>query len=72
MAQEVSERTNMAKAKKLPSGNWRVQLFVGVDENGKRKYESFTATTAKAAELMAAQRASELERGIDKSAHPIN
>lgn len=70
MTREVSERTNMAKAKKLPSGNWRVQLFVGTDENGKRKYESFTATTAKAAELMAAQRASELEQGIDKKRTP--
>lgn len=60
----------MAKAKKLPSGNWRVQLFVGLDENGKRKYESFTATTAKAAELMAAKRAIELEDGINKPLPP--
>lgn len=60
----------MAKAKKLPSGNWRVQLFVGLDENGKRKYESFTANTARAAELMAAQRAAELEMGINKKRTP--
>lgn len=26
----------MAKAKKLPSGSWRVQVFVGLDENGKK------------------------------------
>ena len=25
----------MAKAKKLPSGNWRVQVFIGKDANGK-------------------------------------
>ena len=44
----------MATAKKLPSGNWRVNLFVGYDENGKRKYKSFTAETKKEAEFMAA------------------
>lgn len=45
----------MASAKKLPSGNWRVQLFVGKDANGKRIYESFTAPTKKEAEYLAAQ-----------------
>lgn len=37
----------MAKAKKLPSGNWRVQAYA----NGQRR--SFTAPTKKEAELMA-------------------
>ena len=45
----------MASARKLPSGNYRVRLFVGMDENGKRKYKSFTAPTKKEAEYMAAQ-----------------
>lgn len=45
----------MASAKKLPSGSWRVQLFVGTDEHGKRKYKSFTAETKKEAEFLAAQ-----------------
>lgn len=45
----------MAKAKKLPSGNWRVMLYVGTDENGKRKYKSFTAETKKQAEFEAAE-----------------
>lgn len=45
----------MASAKKLPSGNWRVQLFDGVDANGKRQYKSFTAPTKKEAEFLAAQ-----------------
>lgn len=31
------------KAKKLPSGNYRVQVLVGHDENGKRILKSFTA-----------------------------
>lgn len=44
----------MASARKLPSGNYRVNLFVGI-ESGKRKYKSFTAPTKKEAELMAAQ-----------------
>lgn len=44
----------MATAKKLPSGNWRVNLFIGYDDNGKRKYKSFTAETKKEAEFMAA------------------
>ena len=48
----------MAKAKKLPSGNWRVQVFAGM-ENGKRKYKSFTAPTRKEAEFQAAQYALE-------------
>ncbi len=45
----------MATAKKLPSGHWRVNLFVGKDPDGKRKYKSFTAETKKEAEFMAAQ-----------------
>ncbi len=45
----------MAKAKKLPSGNWRVNLYVGTDDNGKRIYKSFTASTKKEAEFLAAE-----------------
>lgn len=46
----------MAKAKKLPSGNWRVNLYIGKDEvTQKRKYKSFTAETKKEAEFMAAE-----------------
>lgn len=44
-----------AKAKKLPSGSYRTQLFIGLDENGKRKYKSFTAPTAEESEAMAAE-----------------
>ena len=43
------------KAKKLPSGSWRCQVYAGKDESGKRKYKSFTAPTKKEAELLAAQ-----------------
>lgn len=45
----------MATAKKLPSGNWRVNLYIGKETDGKRKYKSFTAETKKDAEFMAAQ-----------------
>lgn len=44
----------MAKAIKLKSGNWRCQAYVGKDENGKRIIKSFTASTKKEAEYMAA------------------
>ena len=43
----------MAKAKKLPSGSWRVQAYIGVDIHGKKQYKSFTAGSKKEAELLA-------------------
>lgn len=50
----------MAKAKKLPSGKWRVQVFLGKDADGKQIRRSITAPTKKEAEqkaaLLAAQR----------------
>lgn len=45
----------MAKAKKLPSGNWNVKIFAGTDSEGKRRYESFTAPTKREAEFLAAE-----------------
>ena len=44
----------MAKAKKLPSGNWRCQVYAGKDVSGKKIMKSFTAPTKKEAEYMAA------------------
>ena len=32
----------MAKAKKLPSGSWRAQVYDYTDSEGKRHYRSFT------------------------------
>lgn len=43
----------MANAKKLPSGKWRVLVFAGYDENGKRQYKSFTESTERKANLAA-------------------
>lgn len=45
----------MAKAKKLPSGSWRVLVYTGTDANGKRQYKSFTASTKREAEYLAAE-----------------
>lgn len=45
----------MAKAHKLPSGSWRVQVYAGKDTAGKRQYMSFTALTKKEAEYEALQ-----------------
>lgn len=42
------------KAKKLPSGSWNVQVFVGYDQSGKKIRKSFTAPTKKEAEYLAA------------------
>lgn len=44
----------MAKAKKLPSGNWHILVYDYTDENGKRHYESLTADTKAEVEYKAA------------------
>ncbi len=45
----------MAKAKKLPSGSWRVRVYAGKDSHGKEHYKSFTSPDKKEAEYQAAQ-----------------
>ncbi len=45
----------MAKARKLPSGNWRTKIYIGKDFDGKNIYKSFTAETKKESEYMAAE-----------------
>ena len=49
------------KAKKLPSGRWRCQAYLGTVE-GKKKFKSFTADTKKEAEFLAAQYLHDQER----------
>lgn len=44
----------MARAKKLPSGNWRVQVYSHTTPDGRKHYESFTASTRQQAEMEAA------------------
>lgn len=60
----------MASAKKLPSGSWRVNLYVGKDAAGKRQYKSFTADTKKEAEYLAAQY-NQLHIDINRSELPL-
>ena len=45
----------MAKAKKLPSGSWRVQVYLGKNADGKAVYKSVTAPSRKEAEFLAAE-----------------
>lgn len=53
----------MARAKKLPSGSWRVQVYTGMVD-GKRKYISITAPTEKEANYAALQ----YQMGVDRKA----
>lgn len=45
----------MANAKKTRSGKWRCLVYSHTDPSGKRIYESFTASTKKEAEFLAAE-----------------
>ena len=49
----------MAKAKRLPSGTYRCVVYVGTDENGKKKYKSITDPDKKRCEKLAAEYADE-------------
>lgn len=55
----------MAKAKKLPSGNWRCRIYVNTDTDGKKHYKSFTAKTKKEAEYLASQYAIDERESIN-------
>lgn len=44
----------MAQAKQLPSGNWRIRVYVGKKPDGTPEYESITAKSKKEAERQAA------------------
>ena len=52
----------MAKAKKLPSGRWRVQVYSYTDSEGRKHKESFTASTKQEAEMLAAQFKADTDR----------
>lgn len=45
----------MATPKKLPSGNWRIFVYVGKDAAGKRVYKSFTDPDKRKVQRVAAQ-----------------
>ena len=52
----------MAEPVKLPSGNWRIQVFLGRDKNGKRKFKSVTAATKREVK----RKADQLELSLSK------
>ena len=58
----------MAKAKKMPSGNWRCQVYDYTDRDGKKHRISFTAPT----KAMAEAKAAEYTEGRDRKGHSIN
>ena len=60
----------MSKAKKQPSGNWRVQVYAG-EKNGKKIQKSFTAPTKAEAEYMAALFRKELKTEKKKAKEPM-
>ena len=55
------------KAKKLPSGNYRVQVVAGHDENGKRIVKSFTASEEWEAIKLATDFACRREQNYDRN-----
>lgn len=57
----------MATAKKLPSGRWRCIIYIGKDENGKRKYKSVTGDTKKEAEYAALEYAQQAHVLADRA-----
>ena len=54
----------MATAKKTPSGNWRVQIFLGTDQDGTKRKKSITAPTKREAERQAMEYL--VENGLKK------
>ena len=51
----MQEGVFLKKARKLPSGKYNKLVYIGKDDNGKRKYHSVTADTIAEVELLAAQ-----------------
>ena len=56
----------MANAKKMPSGTWRIIVYVGTDATGKKKYKSFTGTDKRKVEREAAEYIDSHRIAIDK------
>ena len=56
----------MANAKQMPSGNWRVQVFLGTDEKGRKLKKSITAPSRWEAEKLAAEFVRDLQTAKSK------
>lgn len=59
----------MSGAKRLPSGNYRVLVYIGKDDAGKRRYKSITAPSKKDAEYAAAIYAQSVRHSARSDAH---
>ena len=53
--QLIEKEYTMANAKQMPSGNWRVQVYLGINKEGKKEKKSITAPTRWQAEMLAAE-----------------
>ncbi len=62
----------MANAKQMPSGNWRVQVFLGTDKNGKKIKKSITARTRWEAEKLAAEYLDEIRTAQTRFCRNVN
>ena len=58
------KKSNKRKPNQLPSGHYRVKAYLGVNEDGKKVYKSFTAKTKSEAELQAKMYKLKYGRGI--------
>lgn len=58
----------MARTKKRPDGRYAKQIYLGVGADGKRKYKTIYAATAKEADKLAAEYRAALGRGLDPGA----
>lgn len=58
----------MPKIKKRSDGRYCRQVYIGIGEDGKRKYKTFYASTLKEADRMAAEYKAALGRGLDPMA----
>ena len=56
----------MANAKQMPSGNWRVQVYLGTDQNGRKLKKSITAPTRWEAEKLAAEYLQDMQTAKSK------
>lgn len=61
----------MSKPNKLPSGSWRIRVYSYTDTDGKKHYESFTASTKEEVKMLAAQFSNnkEIRRSEDITVH---
>lgn len=56
----------MASAKKTKSGAWTISVYIGLDQNGKKKYKRFTDTDKRRCERTAAAFVDEHRKVLDK------